>query len=195
MEKLFSLAAIAFCMAFSLTAHAQGDIFLLADGIKGTSTTVPGTIEVSSLGTGLACGGCSVTPAAGTIGTGKAVPGKIVFNMKSDVYLNTLKAYILRGVPNGTAYFIFSKTGINLKPGTPATDYYYIKLSNYTVIEINESAGGEGNTLQVSLGYSALTWTMKTQLSTSAWGNPQSYGWDFSKNMEITNPSAIPAGF
>ena len=137
MKKLFPLVAIAFCMAFSLTTHAQVDIFLLANGIKGPSTAVPGTIEVASLGTGLACGGCAVTPPIGGYSAGKAVPGKIVFNIKSDVYLNTLKADILKGLSNGNAYFIFSKTSVGGKPGTPATDYYYIKLSNYTVIEIN----------------------------------------------------------
>lgn len=189
MKKLFSLAAIAFCITFSPAAHAQSNIFFLADNIKGSSTLAANATDVSSMGTSISCN-CNVVGAAG-----KPNPGKIVFNIKNDVLLNTLKSYILKGSNGGTAYLIFSKPTANGgKPGSGTTNYYYIKLTNFTVMEMDESSDGSDNPVQVSLGYSAINWSIKPTLSNGTLGSPQSYGFDFTTGQSNSN-SAIPTGF
>lgn len=173
-----------FCVSFF--ASSQG-IYLLADNLPAGSkaSPVPGAVQISSYGTGVACSGCPVTP---TAIEGKVTPQKIVFNLSSaDPVLITIKKFLFQGTPNGTATFIFSKP-----VGGVLTNYYFIQLKNYTVLEVAESGNSAQtqNVAQVSLGFSSLTWTNRPTKGST----PESYGWDFSANAPVSNPNAIPQG-
>ena len=126
-------------------------------------------------------------------GTGKATPDKITLNfVKNDPTILTLKTLLLKGPATGNAYIIFSKAGGTTKPASPQSDYYYIKLTNYHVIEVVETAENTGSSpVQVSFGFSALSWSVKPQLLSGAFGTAVSEGWDFAKNIEVTT-SAVP---
>lgn len=183
MKKLFTLAMLLFCVSFF--AASQQGISLLADGLSGSSTTIKGSVPINSFGTGVACDACTIIPQATS---GKVYPQKIVFNLSStDPVLITIKQALFTGNPNGTATFIFSKLvgGVNY-------NYYFIQLKNYRVLEITESGNGDPtqNVAQVSLGFSSLAWTSRPAGKTPS----ASYGWDFSTNVPIANPNAIPSG-
>ena len=189
MKKSVFLVSLAFCLAVSTRSSGQS-IIMLADNIKGASLASPGAIDVSSMGTNVACTACMVTPSQSGTLAGRASGGKIVFNMNSEVAVNNFKSALLKGSSNGSAYFIFSKPS-----STGKSNYYYIKLSNFTVIEIDEATqAGDNTNVQVSLGYSALIWTVKPQNSRGELGNPVSFGWDFGKNIEVSG-TAIPSGY
>lgn len=188
MKKLFSFALFAFCISLSVTSQGQS-IILLADNVQGSSLIAKGAIDVISMGTSLSCGACLVVPStsAGS-SVGKIVPSKIVFNMPNEIAVNKFKTALLLGLNGkaayGDAYFVFAKP-----PGTPNKGaYYYIKLLNYTILEIDEAADNAAHSVQVSLGFSGLIWTEKSSTGST------SFGWDFSKNIAITG-SAIPTGF
>ncbi len=190
MKKNFTFLAIVF-ISFCFSSSLKAQIFLKFANVTGSSTTTlaTGLIDVNSFGTSAACSACAVTPVA-TGGASKVAAGKIVFNVGNSADVIHLKTLLYQGKVTPSACFVFTKP-----IAAKLTAYYYVILSNVTVIEVDEAnAGGTANsTMQVSLGYSAITYTYKPQNTNGQIATtPVSTGWDFSKNIATTLP--IPVG-
>src|SRR5689334_22858335 len=130
MKKLFTLALITCSLGLSQVSNAQNSFYFLADNVKtGGSLANSVLTDVVSMGGGMSCAGCAVIPSSTT--STKVQPAKVVLNFaKNEQSILTLKMMMLKQAGALNAYIIFSKPSGTIKPATPASDYYYYKLTN-----------------------------------------------------------------
>jgi len=203
MKRLHTLAAMLLIILATATSSLKAQsIYLWFDGVKGsTQVAWPGLptggatqlIELSSAGVTAACATCTVVPSPSPTPTGgKVAPGKFVFNLTDGQALMQFRTMLFKqSTTTGSVCFVFRKATGGSSSGA---NYYHISLGDVRVLEIDEAAAaGSTNTFQVSLAYGQIQYTYKPQKPDGSFGAPLVTGWDFIKNVALTNLS-IPTG-
>jgi type VI secretion system secreted protein Hcp len=152
-SRSFAALAGVFALASTVPAIAAINVYLIVDGIQGTSTTRAGAIDLQSFSVGVS-NASSTTARAGSTGQIAAKPdcSDLSVMKQLDAASPPLIGAALTGQTIKTVKVIYTKPSADAQ-----VDFFTLTLGNVKITSVQES--GSNETPEESISFSAQTYT------------------------------------
>ena len=171
-SRSFAALAGVFALASTVPAIAAINVYLIVDGIQGTSTTRLGAIDLESFSVGVSNVSSTTTRAGATgVTAGKPDCSDLSVMKLLDASSPPLIGAALTGQTIKTVKVVYSKPSVDTQ-----VDFFTLTLGNVRITSVQESGSNETPVESVSFSAQTYTFSFTPQKPDGSAGTPITAG-------------------